>query len=602
MGKRRNSSKLPWIIAGVLLSALLILLLLGKVTLPFGAVALEGYTVFGVSNVQVNGQNQLVMTTAMDASARKAYIKLQNNSISDVLRTAGWNASDVLITAEILNQSCGYRIDYLNEIAYSTTAAVTWSCSYCNDVCTTISGNAGSTRYCAAGSTTPRFQKAYINTNEFVPSWAVKLRLEYADGTAIERIVTETNSDYDLGSIGSVHWSGNLLGRVVCGSPSNVVLVRDLNTQVWRKIADSPFYSNYQSAYNSFLYTPNTGYCGSYGDGSLQASLNNCPAFQAKLGASNNANTAIAQMIANYDPQTFTNAYTYTPSQNMVVPVLVWTLNVSQVAIEVPKFAKAMILSISSLPIEETNTTKVNVSVQNVGTATDSFDVSLQACSPGTITMNPSRITIGVGETKTAELLVEGFAGTYQCTVVAAPVNNNAEGRSNSLVTITINKRACPAEFQCCMNSIAYNDRDCKDEITPVNRVYTNAEGNIVYEACLQLKNFTCGQQFNCALTSQEDIIGTCSQIIVTPNPTASVTPTPVNTPTPIPTELPTPTPTVSPSPSVTVINTPSPTPGGSPTPTPVPGGNWFENPLYLLLSLIVIMLAAVLYKVFVVK
>lgn len=537
---------------GVIIAIIALAFILSQIGLkPASVVPLEGFQVMSASNVNINGQSQLVMTTSM-GSAQKGYIDI-SGAAGNQLQAAGLNPKNITLTAELLEQSCRFRIDYQNELIYSASVASTTfdtctiynanTCSaYSLSQCTNKNPITGQQtyygdNYCYTYGDTPSYQKGYINTNEFAPTWAVKIKMFFEDGTSIEKTLDNQNSVADFGPIGSVSWAGGLVDRLFCGSPTNTLLVRGITEQSWKKVPYN-LYNDYFSAYNVYQSSK----------GAILPGWNAAQALNSKV-------TAIG---TGREPTPYDNYYSYTPSQNIVNPVLVWTLNTQSIAIEAPKLAVAEFVSLQTEAIEETQTANIHITLKNKGTQTDNFDIKIDNCN-SPLTLANKRITIQTGETATTDLLVEGVPNSYRCTLTATPVNNPAGADSES-ITININKRACPDSFACCAMLPNYRDRGCKDTAKTISNNNTIHDANGVltgyeYTSYIEIQHYACSS-YTCNPSTTEQLDGSYIATVVPPGFEGSI-PTPIITYTP-------PEPSTEPAPQpTTIIFTPGQQPSG---------------------------------------
>ena len=588
MAKKSNE----WIkVVGVIILLALLYVGIGGKVPSFSISPLEGFQILSSSQVSINNQNQLIMTTTM-GGAQKAAIDL-SSAASSALQQVGRSPKNIILSAELLDQSCKFRIDYLNEIIYGANlrtaryescsvnvvnpcVAAGYSLYVCPSTKDPITGQQISpqnTAYnlCYDYQDSPVYQKGYINTYEFSPTWAVKISVIFEDGTRIEKTLDNNNKIADLGAVGQVEATGGLVDSLFCGSPTNVLLVRGLTETTWSEV---PYYlyNDYFSAY--------AAYSGNK--------------FNIPVGWSTGTalNTKIAAITANRGTTGYENYFSYTPSGRIINPVLVWTLNTDSVSILEPKYAKAQIVSFETQTILETTTAKVYVTVKNIGLETDNFDITIKDCNPQDITIAPQRVTIAVGQQQKIELLAEGTARAYQCTISAIPINNPTEGKAETTIQFDISKRACPAEFSCCKDLANYNDRGCKDtsKVIVHNDTKKDNAGNIIgyeYESYIEIQHYSC-LQTACSPSTSEQLEGSA---IVTIIPIGS-TATP---PTPTPYVTPQGTPTLAPQPTIIIIGS-----GYQPTPTayiipigggvqPEPTGGNIDGILYIAGAVVVI-------------
>lgn len=83
------------------------------------------------------------------------------------------------------------------------------------------------------------------------------------------------------------------------------------------------------------------------------------------------------------------------------------------------------------------------VSMSNVGTETDSFDVDLRCDND--ISFGSKRVSLRTNETQSVDIKFNGDAGSYNCEIVAKSVNNPVNMDSKSIV-VKINERETPEQ------------------------------------------------------------------------------------------------------------------------------------------------------------
>ena len=548
MARNKN---LPYIAGALLIGLALVAIALS----PTLTNSLVGFSTISVSQASINNQNTVLFTASIDGGAEKGQIRL-NDGLNTEFERIGLAGEDVYLEVEMVNQSCNYQINYFDEVLKQPGFSVAGSSG---DIATSCPG-VGVRAYCyGSGSScytqldAPIKQKAYISS---VPNIDYKIIVRLKRGTeVIEKIITPSNSEAQIAGIGYIKWVGSLQGNQACGSPTNVVLLRDLNKQNWQEVPYAPYYQALEQAYSSWLVCPKVGQCGKCisSSGSSGEARRECTILNNADAIIGTFNSRYADVVAHLTGN-YSNFYKVTPAVNVVNPVLQFQLNASYFGVIIPREGRARIIEIKADALVETNVTKISLKLQNNGTVTESFDTSITCDKP--ITITPVRISLAAGETGTATLYAEGFAGTYSCIAKAIPVNS-PKNLDSFAFNLEISRRVCPAEFQCCMSSIAYLDKACLNKYQNMTESRIQPNGDYYYSTWLEIRYFGC-QSFECIPIRTEEVFGSRSTLIV-PAPTVAPTAMPV-----VITPLPTPTPVPSPTEVVIPVN-PTVNPAGLP-------------------------------------
>jgi hypothetical protein len=205
-----------------------------------------------------------------------------------------------------------------------------------------------------------------------------------------------------------------------------------------------------------------------------------------------------------------------------------------------------------------------DVVVQNVGSETDSFDVSM-SCVPALSALSElsARVSLDPGAQATLQLVVSAGVGDYSCVVQAHSVN---DPRKADAVAAVLSFFKPPCIFGCCIGMLDYADLACPlPQTIVVNTTVYNVVYSCVNNACIETRTVVgcTPTPPQCPPGTQETCVNNAWQCVLIPTTSTTSTTTTSTTTTTIPgittTTLPTPIPTITPSPTITPTPTPQP-------------------------------------------
>jgi hypothetical protein len=515
---RKNNS---WIFPVAVVAILVIGIGLFSGAFKFSPGVLQGFSTISVGTTSINGQQEVLFTAAVDGGGERGRVYL-----SDALSQLGSFQTPVELSIEVDNQSCKYNINYYEETLKQPSFS---SSSSSGDVATNCPGIGiraycyGSGSACYNQADIPIKQKAVVNS---VPNvdWNVKVTLTKAGVSSVYYLnpqQTQVTTPY-----GTIKWIGSLLGNQFCGSPTNVVLLRDLNKQTWQEVPYAPYYQALEQAYNSWAAYPKVGQCGKCigSSGSSGEAWTGCSIYQTNNGLISTFASRYADVTSRLTGN-YSNYYVTTPNQNIVNPIVQFQLKAASIGLVVPTGAKPQIQSLSFSSVIDTSAVDVRILVKNIGVELDSIDAAV-VCDKN-ITFNRNRVSLAPTQDGIITVNLQGSAGTYACNLIATAVNS-PNNNDTKQFTVTISKRTCPADFSCCQDSAVFLDKNCPDTYKAVNRLLPNGDT----EYYILTQHYAC-TNYLCSESTNEELPGSATVI-----PNASTTTIPLATLPPAPTPI----------------------------------------------------------------
>jgi hypothetical protein len=351
-------------------------------------------------------------------------------------------------------QSIKWEIQESDEIIY-TTRATGGNPPYCSGFVPTgctqlaseqvISGPACGYNYITlVYSACPTYRVAYPSSTGLY-DYVVNVSVIPDQGDTVQGILTANQPTADLGGVCKVKGIGSLVGTQTPPQISqDTVFIRPINGGNY----EAHNLRSYASLQRMLYSIVNSGSMGAYNT-QLQAFLNSVPPSKTDIHCPFN----------NPDATT----YTCFPSQPTIFPTLSTTCLTDYFKAIVPASTPSIMFIGNATTIFEANVTRYPITIQNIGTEDDSFQLSLTCPIPVEIRSTP--IFLKSGEIGTANLEINGFSSKQTCALTASSVNDPALKHTVNL-TVEIILRPCPSQLECCGADSGYLQRACPVKVS----------------------------------------------------------------------------------------------------------------------------------------